>query len=77
MEEYTNPILQKVCADALISISDEDSDGELSFQEFMKCLNPGVYQESPYSKSPIVNPRRLIFWSKFDQGKPTREEGFI
>lgn len=45
MEEYTNPILQKLCADALISISDEDSDGELSFHEFMKCLNPGVYQD--------------------------------
>lgn len=40
MEEYTNPILQKLCADALISISDEDSDGELSFHEFMKCLSP-------------------------------------
>lgn len=60
MEEYTNPILQKLCADALISISDEDSDGELSFHEFMKCLNPGVYQDqSPYSKSQIVNIRRL------------------
>ena len=47
MEEYNNPILQKLCADALISISDEDSDGELSFHEFMQCLNPGVYQESP------------------------------
>ena len=55
MEEYTNPILQKLCADALISISDEDSDGELSFHEFMKCLSPGVYQESPYSKSQIIN----------------------
>ena len=61
MEEYTNPILQKLCADALISISDEDSDGELSFHEFMKCLSPGVYQDqSPYSKSQIANIRRLI-----------------
>ena len=41
MEEYTNPILQKLCADSLISISDEDSDGQLSFHEFMQCLNPG------------------------------------
>ena len=61
MEEYTNPILQKLCADALISISDEDSDGELSFHEFMKCLSPGVYQDqSPYSKSQIINIMRLI-----------------
>ena len=41
MEEYVNPILQSLCADALISISDEDSDLELSFNEFMKCLDPG------------------------------------
>ena len=41
MEEYINPVLQSLCADALISISDEDSDWELSINEFMKCLDPG------------------------------------
>ena len=68
MEEYTNPILQKLCSDALISISDEDSDGELSFHEFMKCLSPGVYQESPYSKSQIINIRRLISFKQIWSG---------
>lgn len=38
--EYINPILQSLCADALIAVSDEDSDWELSLNEFMKCLDP-------------------------------------
>ena len=42
MEEYMNPILQSLCADALLSISDEDSDWELNITEFMKCLDPGL-----------------------------------
>jgi len=40
MEEYMNPILQSLCADALLSTSDEDSDSELNITEFMKCLDP-------------------------------------
>lgn len=34
-------MLQSLCADALISISDEDSDWELNITEFMRCLDPG------------------------------------
>lgn len=45
MEEDINPILQSLCADALISISDEDSDWELSVNEFMKCLDPGALKK--------------------------------
>ena len=41
IEEYENSILQGLCADALISVSDDDSDLELTIDEFMKCLNPG------------------------------------
>lgn len=40
IEEYENSILQGLCADALISVSDDDSDLELTIDEFMKCLNP-------------------------------------
>ncbi|XP_078379068.1 follistatin-related protein 1-like [Oculina patagonica] len=39
-DEYINPVLQNLCADALLSISDEDSDWELNITEFMKCLDP-------------------------------------
>lgn len=39
-DEYINPVLQNVCADALLSLSDEDSDWELNITEFMKCLDP-------------------------------------
>ena len=40
-DEYVNPVLQSLCADALISISDDDSDWELNITEFMRCLDPG------------------------------------
>ena len=40
-DEYINPVLQSLCADALLSISDEDSDWELNIREFMKSLDPG------------------------------------
>ena len=40
-DEYINPVLQSLCADALLSISDEDSDWELNITEFMRCLDPG------------------------------------
>lgn len=39
-DEYVNPVLQSLCADALISISDDDSDWELNITEFMRCLDP-------------------------------------
>ena len=38
---YVNPVLQSLCADELISVSDDDSDWKLSFVEFEKCLDPG------------------------------------
>lgn len=39
-DEYKNPVLQNLCADALLSLSDEDSDWELNITEFMRCLDP-------------------------------------
>lgn len=39
-EEYENSLVQSLCADALISISDDDSDRELNIEEFIKCLDP-------------------------------------
>lgn len=39
-DQYVNPVLQSLCADALISISDEDFDWELNITEFMRCLDP-------------------------------------
>ncbi len=44
-DEYINPVLQNLCADALLSISDEDSDWELNITEFMKCLDPGELEK--------------------------------
>lgn len=41
-DEFINPVLQGLCADALIAVSDEDADWELTFHEFMKCLDPGT-----------------------------------
>jgi len=40
LDEYINPVLQNLCADALLSLTDEDSDWELNITEFMKCLDP-------------------------------------
>ena len=34
------PILQSLCAEALISASDGDSDWKLNFKEFSRCLDP-------------------------------------
>ena len=48
MEEYMNPILQSLCADALLSISDEDSDWELNITEFTKCLDPGLLKKDAF-----------------------------
>jgi hypothetical protein len=31
---------RSLCVDALIELSDENADWKLSFQEFLKCLNP-------------------------------------
>ncbi|KAK3739961.1 hypothetical protein QZH41_012804, partial [Actinostola sp. cb2023] len=39
-DEYINPILQGLCSDALMALTDEDSDWELSLHEFKKCLDP-------------------------------------
>lgn len=39
-DQFINPVLQGLCADALIAISDEDADWELTFHEFMKCVDP-------------------------------------
>ncbi|EDO36372.1 predicted protein [Nematostella vectensis] len=39
-DEFINPVLQGLCSDALISITDDDEDTELTFKEFRKCLDP-------------------------------------
>jgi len=39
-DSESNPILRGLCVDALIEITDEDSDFKLKFEEFHKCLNP-------------------------------------
>ena len=44
-DEYINPVLQNLCADALLSLSDEDSDWELNITEFMRCLDPRELEE--------------------------------
>jgi len=39
-DQMSNPILRGLCTDALIEITDEDSDFKLSFVEFHKSLDP-------------------------------------
>lgn len=39
-----------LCVDALIELSDENADWKLSFQEFLKCLNPSF---NPPEKSAL------------------------
>ncbi|XP_075704810.1 follistatin-related protein 1-like, partial [Rhinoderma darwinii] len=40
MDQETNKILKGLCVEALIELSDENADWKLSFNEFLKCLNP-------------------------------------
>uniref|UniRef100_A0ACB8ESS0 Follistatin- protein 1 n=1 Tax=Sphaerodactylus townsendi TaxID=933632 RepID=A0ACB8ESS0_9SAUR len=40
MDPETNRLLRGLCVDALIELSDENADWKLSFNEFLKCLNP-------------------------------------
>jgi len=44
----SNPILRGLCVDALIEITDEDSDFKLAFEEFHKCLDPDF--QPPHQK---------------------------
>lgn len=39
-DQENNKLLRSLCVDALIELSDENADWKLSFQEFLKCLNP-------------------------------------
>ncbi|XP_066097337.1 follistatin-related protein 1 [Saccopteryx bilineata] len=39
-DQENNKLLRGLCVDALIELSDENADWKLSFQEFLKCLNP-------------------------------------
>ncbi|XP_037692231.1 follistatin-related protein 1 isoform X2 [Choloepus didactylus] len=39
-DQENNKLLRGLCIDALIELSDENADWKLSFQEFLKCLNP-------------------------------------
>ncbi|XP_068127063.1 follistatin-related protein 1 [Hyperolius riggenbachi] len=39
-DQETNKILKGLCVEALIELSDENADWKLSFNEFLKCLNP-------------------------------------
>ncbi|XP_060092286.1 follistatin-related protein 1 [Heteronotia binoei] len=40
VDQETNRLLRGLCVDALIELSDENADWKLSFNEFLKCLNP-------------------------------------
>uniref|UniRef100_A0A452HEW4 Follistatin-related protein 1 n=1 Tax=Gopherus agassizii TaxID=38772 RepID=A0A452HEW4_9SAUR len=40
VDQETNKLLRGLCVDALIELSDENADWKLSFNEFLKCLNP-------------------------------------
>ncbi|XP_073433079.1 follistatin-related protein 1 [Dendrobates tinctorius] len=40
VDQETNKILKGLCVEALIELSDENADWKLSFNEFLKCLNP-------------------------------------
>ncbi|XP_063150671.1 follistatin-related protein 1 [Candoia aspera] len=40
VNQETNKLLRGLCVDALIELSDENADWKLSFNEFLKCLNP-------------------------------------
>ncbi|KAG8522033.1 Follistatin-related protein 1 [Galemys pyrenaicus] len=39
-DQENNKLLRGLCVNALIELSDENADWRLSFQEFLKCLNP-------------------------------------
>ena len=39
-DKHTNPLLRGLCADALITIADANSDNKLDFEEFVKVLDP-------------------------------------
>ncbi|KAG9472215.1 hypothetical protein GDO78_020736, partial [Eleutherodactylus coqui] len=40
VDQETNKILKGLCVEALIELSDENADWKLSFNEFLRCLNP-------------------------------------
>ena len=42
-DKHTNPLLRGLCADALIAITDINSDYMLNFEEFTKCLDPSKF----------------------------------
>uniref|UniRef100_A0A3Q4BWA4 Follistatin-related protein 1 n=1 Tax=Mola mola TaxID=94237 RepID=A0A3Q4BWA4_MOLML len=40
-DQESNKLLRSLCVDALIELSDENTDWKLSFDEFLNCLKPG------------------------------------
>uniref|UniRef100_A0A673Z625 Follistatin-related protein 1 n=1 Tax=Salmo trutta TaxID=8032 RepID=A0A673Z625_SALTR len=40
-DEENNRLLRSLCVDALIELSDENTDWKLSFDEFLNCFKPG------------------------------------
>ncbi|XP_014006707.2 follistatin-related protein 1 [Salmo salar] len=40
-DEENNRLLRSLCVDALIKLSDENTDWKLSFDEFLNCFKPG------------------------------------
>ncbi|XP_029567801.1 follistatin-related protein 1 isoform X2 [Salmo trutta] len=40
-DQESNKLLRSLCVDALIEMSDENTDWKLSFDEFLNCLKPG------------------------------------
>lgn len=55
-DQENNKLLRGLCVDALIELSDENADWKLSFQEFLKCLNPSF---NPPEKS-MLNQRQGV-----------------
>ena len=66
--EYINPVLQNLCADALLSLSDEDSDWELNITEFMRCLDPGEFKKCYISVASVLDPGSSRLGSSLVQG---------
>lgn len=54
-----------LCVDALIELSDENADWKLSFQEFLKCLNPSF---NPPEKS-MSNLETVVLGIETFQGR--------
>jgi hypothetical protein len=59
-----------LCVDALIELSDENADWKLSFQEFLKCLNPSF--NPPEKSMPNLELESCWGWRHFWGGQDKR-----